>query len=447
MPRYFNQTKYKSFQRQCNIYGFQRIHHGPHKGGYAHKYFLQDMPDLCSEIKRETTPVSQSTSPVQAPVRTHRRGQSLDFRSSAPAAFIPPPPLDLGSGAQKPQHRHRRVVSFDSRQKGQQEKPFDFSLIAGEGLGDFNPSSPLRDDPLNIESMGPLEPVHPFHRAPIAPPSHKVHSMEHLKDVTPPTPTLPLLDELRDPPLAPSLALSSDASMEPHAKDLATPLERNGMDKDDMNFFKDLFNSDELEGEKELLNSFDVVSHPMPPATSASSVFPPVPDNRDFTSAESSSVVDELMCFAENVSVGEYDSFIAPPPLPSVPEPMAFTPIQPLAATISPLASGAVNEHNFPRKLYRLLEDCETNPQYRGIVAWSDDGTAFSVLSKKQFVELILPNYFDQTQYASFRRQLNMYSFVRQGNTSTYSNPYFIKGRRDLLDLIQRKSVNPSKKD
>jgi hypothetical protein len=329
----------------------------------------------------------------------------------------------------------------------QQHEPFDFSLITGEDFGDMKPLSPLRDDPLNIEAMGPLELFHPFHRAPIPPPSHRINSMEHLKDVTPPTPTLPLLGELHDPPLAPSLALSTDSSLEPLAKDIGAPLEKCTLDKEDANFFKDLFNSEELEGEKELLNSFNVDSHPMPPSQPSTN-FPAEPDHHDFMNVDSCSVVDELMCLAENISVGEdAPRYVAPPPLPSVPEPVAFTPVQPLTAAISPLPSGAVNEHNFPRKLYRLLEDCESNPHYQAIVAWSDDGIAFSVLCKKQFVELILPNYFDQTQYASFRRQLNMYSFVRQGNTSTYSNPYFIKGRKDLLDLIQRKSVNPSKKD
>ena len=50
MPKYFNQRKYKSFLRQLNLYGFQRIHHGPHKGGYAHEYFLQGAPALCEKI-------------------------------------------------------------------------------------------------------------------------------------------------------------------------------------------------------------------------------------------------------------------------------------------------------------------------------------------------------------------------------------------------------------
>jgi hypothetical protein len=53
LPKYFKQTKFISFQRQLNIYGFQKIHHGPNKGGYVHAYLIQGIPDLCLLIKRQ----------------------------------------------------------------------------------------------------------------------------------------------------------------------------------------------------------------------------------------------------------------------------------------------------------------------------------------------------------------------------------------------------------
>ena len=46
------QTKYKSFIRQLNKYGFSRIHTGPNIGGYQHKDFIRGQPNLCAFIKR-----------------------------------------------------------------------------------------------------------------------------------------------------------------------------------------------------------------------------------------------------------------------------------------------------------------------------------------------------------------------------------------------------------
>jgi hypothetical protein len=110
---------------------------------------------------------------------------------------------------------------------------------------------------------------------------------------------------------------------------------------------------------------------------------------------------------------------------------------------VPPLPSDAVSEFNFPRKVYRMLDDAERNPSYHAIVSWVEEGMGFQVHNKKQFVDMVLPIYFDMTQYASFRRQLNMYSFERKG-TSTYTNPFFVQGCPDLLDKITRKSGSSS---
>jgi hypothetical protein len=42
MRRYFNQTKYKSFQRQLHIYGFNRINKGVDRGAYFHSMFIRN---------------------------------------------------------------------------------------------------------------------------------------------------------------------------------------------------------------------------------------------------------------------------------------------------------------------------------------------------------------------------------------------------------------------
>jgi HSF-type DNA-binding len=50
--RFFNQSKYTSFQRQLNLYGFHRVSSGPDKNSYYHPLFLRGRPDLCRLLLR-----------------------------------------------------------------------------------------------------------------------------------------------------------------------------------------------------------------------------------------------------------------------------------------------------------------------------------------------------------------------------------------------------------
>lgn len=55
---YFNQTKFKSFLRQLQNYGFERIARGPRKGTCTHKYFIRGRRSLCVQMKRVAKSVS-----------------------------------------------------------------------------------------------------------------------------------------------------------------------------------------------------------------------------------------------------------------------------------------------------------------------------------------------------------------------------------------------------
>lgn len=52
MPKYFRMSRYSSFQRQLNLYEFQRVTDGPDKGAYYHELFVKGRPDLSSSMKR-----------------------------------------------------------------------------------------------------------------------------------------------------------------------------------------------------------------------------------------------------------------------------------------------------------------------------------------------------------------------------------------------------------
>lgn len=70
MPRYFQQTKFTSFQRQLNLYGFRRINEtGPDYNGYYHESFVREYPELVDSIARVTSKPSppSSLSPTPKP--------------------------------------------------------------------------------------------------------------------------------------------------------------------------------------------------------------------------------------------------------------------------------------------------------------------------------------------------------------------------------------------
>lgn len=385
----------------------------------------------------------------------HRRVASFDFLDAAPAAFpaaLPP----------KRHYRHRRVVSWDIGAKTPTnmtaQDRFDFGImIARETVHDISPCSPLRhyNDPLKIEYMeDPLQP-YPCHKSSMKP--HTGNTTNHpLKRVSTPVSTLPSADNLQAPSTTICVKSSTmrQLSTAEQQEQSSSMVDLKTLEDDDADFFKDLFAPNEREEGIDLLVQFDG-GHPQECSIFnkdddmtlyAQDVMPPCACSR---------VRDEVVDLAGNINRVDLRAGLEPLPPMIEPEPLSLplpaiyqqqaTPPSLISSMVSPLDSGPVSENNFPRKLYRLLDDCESDPACRSIVSWSEDGLSFGVNNKKQFVELILPIYFDQTQYASFRRQLNMYSFVRQGNT-TYSNPYFVNGRRDLLDLIRRKSVNPKTK-
>jgi HSF-type DNA-binding len=70
IQKYFKQHKLASFQRQLNLYGYQRLTTGLDKGSYYHELFLRGRPDLVCQIDRvkvKGTGVRAKSNPSEEP--------------------------------------------------------------------------------------------------------------------------------------------------------------------------------------------------------------------------------------------------------------------------------------------------------------------------------------------------------------------------------------------
>jgi hypothetical protein len=204
------------------------------------------------------------------------------------------------------------------------------------------------------------------------------------------------------------------------------------LDQDDIAFFKNLFHTDPISQDIDTVGSLFLENEKELPSQA------PEPHAKQ-------QLTPTLMISNQHQAAPINVINNIPPPHQQGPALTSVTPIVALHEPVVPTTGTAtVSAYNFPRKLFRLLEDCDTNPEYKSICSWLPDGKQFKIHNKKRFVEVILRNYFDQTQYSSFRRQLNMYSFVRQ-SVSTYANPHFIRGQPALLNRVVRKNGSNSK--
>jgi len=52
LPKYFRTSKFSSFQRNLNLYGFNKVRRGPDADMYAHPSFLRGRPEFLSELKK-----------------------------------------------------------------------------------------------------------------------------------------------------------------------------------------------------------------------------------------------------------------------------------------------------------------------------------------------------------------------------------------------------------
>jgi hypothetical protein len=69
----------------------------------------------------------------------------------------------------------------------------------------------------------------------------------------------------------------------------------------------------------------------------------------------------------------------------------------------------SIRVQKFPVKLYAILAQQE----FRGIVTWMPHGRAWKVIKPNAFETLVMPLFFEYSNYHSFNRLVNAWSFRR----------------------------------
>jgi hypothetical protein len=93
----------------------------------------------------------------------------------------------------------------------------------------------------------------------------------------------------------------------------------------------------------------------------------------------------------------------------------------------------------FPGKLHDMLGYVEDH-DIGSIIAWNRDGRSFTIHNPDNLVKIV-PIFFEQTKYRSFRRQLNMWHFERildGPNKGGFYHPFFVKGNKPLCAYMSR---------
>lgn len=335
MQSYFNQTKYKSFQRQINMYGFRRIHLGPNMGGYVHHNFNRQTPGLSDLILRR--PSNQVV--VSSLVKKH--AQRLEFIHTEHKIKVEDSEVTAS-------------YDFFHSQEDATEKAWFSSIFEGDIVS---------------------EPENYF-----------------LNDIAAVTRSFDSIFQEGDGMDDQTFSLLSEEYQQTQPPPAVSDHEVE--DDDEL----------KVEPENHFLNHIAAVTG------SFYSIF----QEGDVMDDQSFSLFSEECQQKQPAAVSDYEVEDN---------------------------DGLKVEHIFPWKLHQMLERCHIE-NLQHIVSWVKYGSAFQVHDTGLFVEKVMPNYFDQTKYESFRRQLNLYGFTRVSkgpDRGVISHPEFVEGARSRCRSIVRK--------
>jgi hypothetical protein len=113
---------------------------------------------------------------------------------------------------------------------------------------------------------------------------------------------------------------------------------------------------------------------------------------------------------------------------------------QPMTAPPPPTSRGPVESsirvQKFPVKLYAILAQKE----FTDIICWMPHGRAWKVLKPNLFESLVMPLYFEYSNYHSFNRLVNAWSFRRISSgpdRGCYYHELFLRGKPYLQKYMR----------
>jgi hypothetical protein len=122
LPAHFNATKYKSFQRNLNLWGFETITEGPHKGGCFHPLFVRGDREKCHYMTRQK--VKGNKLKQDSPNASQRTPETEDNESKRAASLSTLANLAFKAPNANSNFARLQQLQQDLKQKNLKRLPF-----------------------------------------------------------------------------------------------------------------------------------------------------------------------------------------------------------------------------------------------------------------------------------------------------------------------------------
>jgi HSF-type DNA-binding len=135
---------------------------------------------------------------------------------------------------------------------------------------------------------------------------------------------------------------------------------------------------------------------------------------------------------ASNGSMYQYRDFSNVPEEELEQQPMAAPPPPPSRGPVE----SSIRVQKFPVKLYAILAQKE----FADIICWMPHGRSWKVLKPNLFESLVMPLFFEYSNYHSFNRLVNAWSFRRISSgpdRGSYYHELFLRGKPYLQKYMR----------